>query len=101
MCGCPVKIPPFTANVFLFPSSLQREGVPAQPQGSASEGGGKRNARVLEIGTASGGGVAHDLLTGDVQGEENCTVFSLALWKTNMCTYLAVGLGVLPLTFFK
>lgn len=51
-------------------SFLQRGGVRAQHHESVSEGDGKGIALVLEIGTETGGEVAHDLLTGGVQGEE-------------------------------
>lgn len=46
----------------------EREGVPAQHHGSVSEGDGRGIALVLEIGTETGGEVAHDLLTGGAQG---------------------------------
>lgn len=53
-----------------FPAFLQREDVPAQLLGIVSEGEGRGNALVLEIGTEKGGEAAHDLRTGGVQGEE-------------------------------
>lgn len=48
----------------------QREGVPARLHVSASEGVGRGNALVPEIGTETGEEAAHALLTGGVQGEK-------------------------------
>lgn len=70
------KISQVTPCVMIsFPPFEQREGVPARVPGSVSEGVGRGNALVPEIGTETGGEAAHALLTGGVQGEKQ-------IWNT-------------------
>lgn len=70
----------FTSHSLLIPisassASLQKEGVPAQLPEIVIEGEGTVTVLDPETVTVNAGGVAHDLLTGGVQGEETLLAF--------------------------